>query len=39
MTDEGRAYLRSTMPPPVTFLLSQLAGRAYHRDIAPAWQP
>jgi hemerythrin-like domain-containing protein len=39
MTDEGRTYLRSTIPPPVTFVLSRLVGRAYHRDIAPAWQP
>jgi hemerythrin-like domain-containing protein len=39
MTDEGRTYLRSTIPPPITFLLSRLAGRAYQRDIAPAWQP
>ena len=38
MTDEGRAYLRSTIPPPVTAVLGRVAGRAYHRDIAPAWQ-
>jgi hypothetical protein len=37
MTDEGRTYLRTTIPPPVTFLLSRLAGRKYHREIAPAW--
>ncbi|HEX6754915.1 MAG TPA: hemerythrin domain-containing protein [Mycobacteriales bacterium] len=38
MTDEGRRYLRATIPPPVTFLLSRLAGRKYHRDIAPTWR-
>jgi hypothetical protein len=38
MTDEGRAYLRSTIPPPVTAVLGRVAGRAYHRDIAPTWQ-
>jgi hemerythrin-like domain-containing protein len=38
MSDEGRAYLRSTIPPPVTALLGKVAGRAYHRDIAPTWQ-
>lgn len=39
MRDEVRAYLRSKIPVPVTFLLSRLAGRSYHRDVAPAWQP
>ena len=39
MPDEERAYLRSTIPAPVTFLLSRLAGRSYYRDVAPAWQP
>lgn len=39
MADEERAYLRSTIPAPVTFLLSRLAGRSYYRDVAPAWQP
>jgi hypothetical protein len=38
MRDEDRAYLRSTIPVPVTFLLSRLAGRSYYRDVAPAWQ-
>ena len=37
MTDESRTYLRATIPPPVTFLLSRLAGRKYHREIAPTW--
>ena len=39
MPDQERAYLRSTIPVPVTFLLSRLAGRSYYRDVAPAWQP
>ena len=39
MPEDARAYLRSTIPAPVTFLLSRLAGRSYHRDVAPAWQP
>jgi hemerythrin-like domain-containing protein len=38
MAERERRYLRSTIPVPVTFLLSRLAGRAYHRDVAPAWQ-
>jgi hypothetical protein len=38
MAERERSYLRSTIPVPVTFLLSRLAGRAYHRDVAPAWQ-
>ncbi|MFC7597477.1 hemerythrin domain-containing protein [Terrabacter sp. GCM10028922] len=39
MPEAERAYLRSTIPAPVTFLLSRLAGRSYYRDVAPAWQP
>jgi hemerythrin-like domain-containing protein len=38
MTNENRAYLRSTIPVPVTVLVSRIAGRSYHRDIAPTWQ-
>ncbi|HEY7274069.1 MAG TPA: hemerythrin domain-containing protein [Actinoplanes sp.] len=38
MTDEGRTYLRGTIPPPVTAVLGRVAGRAYHRDVAPAWK-
>jgi len=38
MTDEGRAYLRSTIPSPVTTFFSRVPGRGYHRDIAPTWQ-
>jgi hemerythrin-like domain-containing protein len=39
MPDAERAYFRSAIPTPVTFLLGRLAGRSYHRDVAPAWQP
>lgn len=39
MPDDERAYLHSTIPRPVTFLLSRLAGRSHYRDVAPAWQP
>ncbi|GAB2772706.1 hypothetical protein GCM10027039_37650 [Terrabacter koreensis] len=38
MGERERTYLRSTIPVPVTFLLSRLAGRSYHRDVAPTWQ-
>ncbi len=39
MPEAERSYLRSTIPAPVTFLLSRVAGRSYHREVAPAWQP
>lgn len=39
MQPAEESYLRSAIPRPVTFLLSTLAGRSYHRDVAPAWQP
>jgi hemerythrin-like domain-containing protein len=38
MSDEDRAYLRSRIPPPVLAVVGRVAGRAYHREIAPAWQ-
>jgi hemerythrin-like domain-containing protein len=38
MTDEGRAYLRATIPSPVTTFFSRVPGRGYHREIAPTWQ-
>jgi len=37
MEPHTRAYLRSTIPPPVLFLLGRVFGRAYHREIAPVW--
>jgi len=39
MPDDARTHLRSTIPAPVTFLLSRLAGRSYYKEVAPAWQP
>lgn len=38
MPDEERAFFRSTIPAPVTFLLSRVAGRSYYREVAPAWR-
>jgi hypothetical protein len=38
MTEEGRSYLRTTIPRPVTAVFSRVVGRGYHRDIAPTWQ-
>jgi hemerythrin-like domain-containing protein len=38
MADDARAYFRSTIPRPVTLLLSRVAGRSYYRDVAPTWQ-
>jgi hemerythrin-like domain-containing protein len=38
MSNEGRAYLRATIPPPVTAVLGRVAGRAYHREVAPVWR-
>jgi hypothetical protein len=38
MTDEGRAYVRSRIPRPVVAVLGRVAGRSYHREIAPTWQ-
>jgi hemerythrin-like domain-containing protein len=38
MSDEGRTYLRSTVPPPVTYVFTRVGGRAYRRRIAPTWR-
>ena len=38
MSNEGRSYLRGTIPPPVLAVLGRVAGRAYHRDVAPVWR-
>lgn len=35
--DSERSYLRSTVPPPVTFVLSHVFGRRYQREVAPVW--
>jgi hypothetical protein len=38
MTDEDRTYVRSRIPGPVLAALGRVAGRGYHRDIAPTWR-
>jgi hemerythrin-like domain-containing protein len=38
MSDEDRAYLRSTVPPPVVAVLSKVLGRSYTKQIAPIWR-
>lgn len=35
---EALAALRSTIPPPVLFILSRGFGRSYHRNVAPVWR-
>lgn len=37
MEPRTRDYLRSTIPPPVLFVLGRVVGRSYHRKIAPVW--
>jgi hypothetical protein len=37
MTDEGRTYLKATVPSPVVFVLSHVFGRRYHKEVAPVW--
>jgi hemerythrin-like domain-containing protein len=38
MEPDHRDFLRSTVPPPVTFVLGRVFGRRYHREVAPVWQ-
>jgi hemerythrin-like domain-containing protein len=38
MGDAERAYFRSTVPPPVTYVLAHTFGRRYYRDVAPVWR-
>jgi hemerythrin-like domain-containing protein len=38
MTDEHRAFLRTQVPAPVTFVLSRTFGRRYTREVAPVWR-
>ena len=38
MTDEGRAYLKKTVPTPVVTVLAKVLGRKYNREIAPVWR-
>ena len=37
MSDEGRSYLKSTVPRPVVSILGHVFGRRYHKNIAPVW--
>ena len=38
MDEPSRVYLRSTIPGPVTTVLSKVFGRRYHREVAPVWR-
>ncbi|MCD4536024.1 hemerythrin domain-containing protein [Nocardioides sp. cx-169] len=38
MDPEHRAFLRRSVPRPVTFVLGRVLGRRYHRDVATVWR-
>ncbi|NEK85064.1 hemerythrin domain-containing protein [Blastococcus saxobsidens] len=38
MAEPERQFLRSTVPPPVIYVLSQGFGRGYRREVAPLWR-
>jgi len=38
MSDDGRAFLKATVPAPVVYLLARTFGRGYYRDVAPVWR-
>jgi len=38
MTDESRTFLQSTVPAPVTGVLSRVFGRRYNREVASVWR-
>ncbi|WP_193608469.1 hemerythrin domain-containing protein [Nocardioides lijunqiniae] len=38
MEPEHRAFLRQSVPRPVTFVLTRVLGRRYHREVAPTWR-
>ena len=38
MTDENRAFLRTTVPTPVVAVLGKVFGRRYNREVAPVWR-
>jgi hemerythrin-like domain-containing protein len=38
MSDDGRAFLRTTVPAPVVRVLAKTFGRSYYRDVAPVWR-
>jgi len=38
MSDEHRAFLRSTVPAPVVTVLAKVFGRRYYKEVAPTWR-
>jgi hemerythrin-like domain-containing protein len=38
MSEDHRAYLKSTVPTPVVVVLARTFGRPYYRDVAPVWR-
>jgi hypothetical protein len=38
MSDDGRAYLKATVPTPVVGVLGTVFGRRYNREIKPIWR-
>jgi hypothetical protein len=38
MTEEGRSYLKKTVPTPVVVVLSRVFGRRYRKEVAAVWQ-
>ena len=38
MSEPHRAFLRSTVPAPVVFVMSRVFGRRYAREVAPVWR-
>ena len=38
MTDDGRAFLKKTVPTPVVAVLAKMFGRRYNREVAPVWR-
>ena len=38
MTDDGRAFLKTTVPTPVVAVLGKTFGRRYYREVAPVWR-
>jgi hemerythrin-like domain-containing protein len=38
MRDEHRAFLRKSIPPPVTLIMGRVFGRRYNREIAQVWR-
>jgi hemerythrin-like domain-containing protein len=38
LSEPHRAFLRSTVPTPVVFVLSRTFGRKYQKEVAPVWR-